>query len=389
MASAAVVIVGGGVVGTSIAYHLAKRGAGRDVVLLEKNTIGSGSTAAAGGAIRGQFSTEINIRFSIESLRFWRRFEEEMGATADFREEGLMFLGRTAEQAEQFRSNVALQNHMGVPSRIIGDAEAERLVPGMRTDDLTAITYCAEDGRAGPNEATRAFAERARDGGVTIRTGVEVTGVDISGGRVRAVETSDGRIDTESVVDAAGPWAAEVGRLAGVKVPVRPYRRTIFISEPFDGLPRSFPCIVDIHVGWALLREAGALYMTGGVDVASSFTTEVDRDSLARSAEIALNRIPLLEHARFGKRVFAGLYDASPDQHAILGAVPEVGGFYLACGFSGHGFQHSPATGRVMAELLLTGTTTGIDIRPLSVTRFATGALVREPLTSYAGVIEG
>jgi sarcosine oxidase subunit beta len=387
--TANVVIVGGGVVGTSIGYFLGKIGAGRKVVLLEKNGLASGSTAAAGGAIRGQFSTEINIRFSLESMAFWRRFEDEMGMSADFREDGLMFVAQTEAMREQFRKSVALQNRMGVPSRFIDADEATRLIPGMRTDDLAAIVYSAEDGRAGPNEATRAFATRARDLGVTIETGVAVTDIEVERGRVRAVETTHGTIATPTVIDAAGPWAAVVGKLAGVDVPVKPYRRTIFISEPFDGLPARFPALIDLQVGWALLREAAGLYMTGTVDVASSFELTVDREGLARSAELALHRVPILETARFGKKAYAGLYDVSPDNHAILGRAPEVDGFYVACGFSGHGFQHAPATGRLMAELVLTGNTTGIDIGPLDITRFARGALVREPLVAYAEVIEG
>jgi sarcosine oxidase subunit beta len=251
------------------------------------------------------------------------------------------------------------------------------------------VTHSDEDGQAGPNEATQAFARRARDAGVEIREGTEVTGIDVDGGRVRAVDTSAGRIETGAIVNAAGPWAGLVGRLAGVEVPVEPYRRTIFVSEPFNLLPARFPLIMDLHVGWAFKREGPALYMTGTKDDRPSFDLRPDWNGLATVAEVATRRIPLLENAPFGKIAYAGLYEVSPDNHAILGAVPDVAGFYLACGFSGHGFQHSPATGRLMAELLLDGATTGIDIAPLSVTRFATGSLLDEPLQAHVGALSG
>jgi sarcosine oxidase subunit beta len=386
--AARILIIGGGVVGSSIAYHLAKRGAGGDVVLLEKNRVASGTTAAAVGGIRSQFSTEINIQFSLESVAFWRRWDEEIGLPADYREDGYLFLAQTESEAETFRRNVALQNRMGVPSRLISREEAQSLVPGMFVDDLTAIAYSDRDGRASPHEATTAYAKRAREGGVRIREGVEVTAIDTEGGRVRAVETSAGRIETPVVVNAAGPWSGLVGGMAGVDVPVKPYRREIFVSEPFDELPRHFPNVIDLHVGWYFWREGAGILMAGMKDDHSSFQTHVNWDGLAHVAEFATHRHPALERAQFGKRAYAGLYDVSPDDHAILGPT-EVEGFYVATGFSGHGFQHSPATGRLMAELLLDGKTTGIDISPLGIGRFATGALLREPLTAHAGTMSG
>ncbi len=387
--TADIVIVGGGVVGTSIAYHLARRGAGRGVLLLERDTLGSGTTAKAVGGIRSQFSTEINIRFSLESVQFWRQFEEELGMPVDYREDGYLFLAQTDAEREQFERNVALQNSLGVPSRVVTPAEAGELVPGLYTGDLTAAAYNATDGAAGPHEATAAYARRAREGGVQIREGVAVTGIDTAGGRARAVETTAGRIETPTVVNAAGPWAGPVGALASVEVPVKPYRREIFVSEPFDALPERFPLVIDLHAGWYFRREGPGILMSGAKDAHSSFDTHVDWGGLGKIAEFATHRVPALERAEFGAKAWAGLYDVSPDDHAILGAVPEVEGFYLAVGFSGHGFQHSPATGRLMAELLLDGRTTGIDVAPLSITRFKTGALLHEPLTAHAGTLGG
>jgi sarcosine oxidase subunit beta len=387
--AARIVIIGGGIVGSSIAYHLAKRGAGRDVVVLEKNRLASGTTAAAVGGIRSQFSTEINIQFSLESVRFWRRWDDEIGVPIDYREDGYIFLAQTDGEAEVFKQNIALQNRMGVASRLLTPAEAQDLVPGLYVGDLTALAYNATDGRATPHEATMGYAKRAREQGVRMLEDVDVTAIDVHGGRVHGVETTDGNWTADVVVNAAGPWSGLVGKLAGSEVPVKPYRREIFISEPFDLLPRHFPNVIDLHVGWYFWREGAGILMSGMKDSHSSFDTHVNWNGLAHVAEFATHRHPGLEKAQFGKRAYAGLYDVSPDDHAILGAAPGIDGFLLACGFSGHGFQHSPATGRLMAELILDGRTTGIDIAPLSVSRFATGALLREPLTAHAGTMSG
>jgi sarcosine oxidase subunit beta len=382
--TADIVIVGGGVVGTSIAYHLARRGAGAGVVVLERDRLGAGTTAASGGGIRSQFSTDLNIRFSLESVAFWRRFEDEMGASCDYRENGYLFLAQTPSEREMFQRNVAFQNTYGVPSRFLEPGDAAQLVPGMRTDDLTGCAYSAEDGRASPNEVVQGFARRARESGVHIEEGVSVIAIDAAGGKIRAVDTTNGRIETPVVVNAAGPWAAAIGRLAGVDVPVTPYRRTTFISEPFDGLPSRIPLVIDLHVGWDFQREGEGIYLSGTKDPRPSFDLHVDWDGLAWTVERARHRVPAFEGLRIGKKAYAGLYDTSPDAHAILGPVPGVDGFQLACGFTGHGFQHSPATGRLIAEQILDGRTTGVDIRPLSLDRFRTGALLTEPLTVAA-----
>jgi len=386
--TADVVIVGGGAIGSSIAYHLAQRGAGNGVLLLERNTLGSGSTGRSAGGIRSQFSTEVNIRFSLESVAFWRSFDERVGFPIDYHEIGYLFLAQTPEQRQQFERNVALQNRLGVPSRVMEHDEMARLVPGLRTDDLVAGAYSRADAVAGPNEATQAFAARARERGVRVREGVSVTGIDVHGGQVRAVETTEGRVETPVVINAAGPWASLIGQMAGVDVPVKPYRRELFVSEPFAEIPE-IPLVIDLAVGWYFRREGPGILMSGAKDSHSSYDTHVDWAGLPRIGALATHRMPGLARARFGSKAWAGLYDVSPDDHAILGAVPDVEGFYCANGFSGHGFQHSPAAGRAIAELVLDGKVTGLDITPLSITRFRTGALLSEPLTAHAGTFAG
>lgn len=388
MDTADVVIIGGGAVGTSIAYHLGQRAIGRGVLLLERATLGSGSTGRSAGGIRSQFSTEVNIRFSLESVAFWRSFEERLGLPIDYHEIGYLFLAQSREQQMQFERNVALQHQFGVASRVVDPEEMTRLVPGLFTADLVAGAYCPTDALAGPNEATQAFARRAREAGVRIREGVEVTAIHVRGSRAQAVETTDGRIETRVVINAAGPWAAVVGQMVGVDVPVKPYRRELFVSEPFQEIPE-IPLVIDLASGWYVRREGPGVLMSGAKDSHSSFDTHVDWAGLPRIATVATHRLPALARARFGDRAWAGLYDVSPDDHAILGAVPEVAGFYCANGFSGHGFQHSPATGRVMAELIVDGRVSGLDIAPLSITRFSSGALLREPLTAHSGTFAG
>ena len=384
-------IIGGGIVGTSIAYHLAKRGAGKGVVVLEKNRLASGTTAAAVGGIRSQFSTEINIQFSLESVASGAAGTRRSVLPLDYREDGYIFLAQTNDEAEIFKRNIALQNRMGVASRLISGAEAQELVPGMNVDDLTALAYNATDGRAIAARGDHGLREaRARAGRAHPRRRRRDRHRRARRARTRRRDERTVRRGADVVVNAAGPWSGLVGTLAGVEVPVKPYRREIFISEPFDLLPRHFPNVIDLHVGWYSWREGAGILMSGMKDSHSSYDTHVDWDGLAHVAEFATHRHPgSRARASSGKRAYAGLYDVSPDDHAILGAVPGIDGLLLACGFSGHGFQHSPATGRLMAELILDGRTTGIDIAPLSVTRFATGALLREPLTAHAGTMSG
>ncbi len=385
---ASIVIVGGGVVGSSVAYHLARRGAGRGVVLLERDQLGAGSTSRSVGGIRSQFSTEVNIRLSLESVAFWRRFEDELGAPCDYREHGYLFLAQTDEERAQFARNVRLQNSLGVASELLEPAAAAEIVPGLRIDDLTAAAWHASDGSAGPHEATMGFARAARAGGVDIREGAEATAIVRHAGGWR-VEAAGDRWDTPIVLIAAGPWSGLVGRLAGVGIPVTPYRREIFVSESFHEVPAHLPIVIDLHVGWYFKREGEGILMSGYKDPQPSFDTHVDFGNLEKVAELATHRHPAFESITFGRRAWAGLYDVSPDDHAILGAVADAPGLFLATGFSGHGFQHSPATGRLMAELLLDGRTTGIDIAPLGLDRFAAGRLLEEPLTMHAGTFAG
>jgi sarcosine oxidase subunit beta len=378
--TADIVIIGGGIIGVSIAYYLTQRKA-RSVVLLEKGMLGEGSTAKCAGGIRAQFSTEINIRFSLESFKTWNRFEELTGMDLGFKKVGYLFLAMTEEEWAIFNANADLQHRFGIPVELLSPEETHHRWPYLRVDDLRGGTFCSWEGYAGPYEALSGFAKGARQGGVKIYEGTEVQAILKEGSKIGAVRTSKGDIFSPIVVNAAGPYAGEVGKMAGIEVPVQPYRRQLFFTAPFPWIPDPIPLVIDFHRGWYFRREGPGLLLSGPKDPFPSFNTNVDYESMVEVAENSIYRVPLLEKAQIN-RGWAGSYEISPDNHAILGETAEVKGLFLANGFSGHGFQHSPAAGQIMADLIL-GEPPLIDISCLSVERFRKGQLIQEPLTAF------
>jgi len=378
--TAEIVIIGGGIIGVSIAYHLAQRGA-KDVVLLERGMLGEGSTAKCVGGIRAQFSTEINIRFSLASFKTWEHFKELTGCDLGFKKVGYLFLATTEDEWVTFKGNADLQHQFGIGVELLSPQEIKYRWPYLKVDDLRGGTFCSCEGYAGPYEALSGFAKGARQGGVKIYEGTEVQGIVRDGGKIVGVRTSKGDIATPRVVNAAGPYATEVGKMAGVDVPVKPYRRQIFFTAPFAHIPDSIPLVIDFHRGWYFRREGQGLLLSGPKDDFPSFNINVDYDAMVEVAENSIYRVPIMEKAEIN-RGWAGSYEISPDNHAILGKAPGVKGFFLANGFSGHGFQHSPAAGQILAELIL-GENPSIDIACLSVDRFRKGQLIQEPLTAF------
>jgi sarcosine oxidase subunit beta len=367
--TADVVIVGGGAIGTSIAYHLPRRGV-RDVVVLERESVGAGSTSKAAGGIRVQFGTRVEIEFSLRSVAFFERFEAEMGVPCDYRREGYLFLLADAAQLARFQRNVDLQRSLGADVRLVSPAEAQAIAPDVRVDDLVGAAWGPGDGHASPHDVVQAYAARARASGVRILEGVAVTAIERSGDRVAAVETSRGRIATGRVVNAAGPQAASIGRLVGLDLPVDPRRRHIFVTDPFDGVRHPLPLVIDVTTGFYCRSEQRTILMSpGDVGPAGEPAASVDWAMLEPTVAKAVRRVPALEEARI-RHAWAGLRPLTPDEHAILDWAPGVEGMLLAVGFGGHGFQHSPAAGEAAAELLVDGRTT-VDIRDLRVGRFA------------------
>jgi sarcosine oxidase subunit beta len=377
-----VVIVGAGIMGVSTAYHLARRRAGR-IVVVERDGICSGSTALASGGIRHQYANRIGIELTLHVIETFERFRDEFGVDPNFRQHGYLILVATDDELALARRNVALQQSMGVDVTLLSADETGRRFPYLATDDLVGATFSPRDGYADPYLATTAIAARARELGVEVRTDCAVTGVRRTGARIEGVTTIAGAVDAPIVVLAAGAWSGGLGRLAGVDVPVRPLRRSKFITAPFpfERIPAATPFVIDPHQGISMRREgAGLLLGIGRRDEPSSFDTEPDWSLREPLVERAVRRSPALADASL-MRAWAGLYEMTPDQTGILSAVPEVDGLHVIAGWSGHGFMHGPIAGQLMAEVIMDGRATTIDAAPLELARFARGELAVEPLT--------
>ena len=384
--SAEAVIIGGGCMGASLAWHLARRGL-TDVVLLEREpALGAASTGRNAGGVRHQFSNEANIRLSIESIALFEQFEQEVGSPIDFHQHGYLFLLSSDASMEAFRRNVALQRALGVTVDVLTPHEARHLAPGLAIDGIVGATFCAKDGIADPNGVTMGFARGAVALGAEVVRECEVTAVRTSGGRVVGVATSRGPIDAPIVVDAAGAWAGQVAALAGLDVAVAPLRRHIFIAQPAEPgawehlegrsdapVPPNRIMVIDFETTFYFHREgAGLLFGMGDPAEASGFDTTVRWDFLPRVTEVAVSRLPALADASVS-HAWAGLYEMTPDHNPIIGGSRDLAGFYVIAGFSGHGFQHSPAAGRILADII-TGHDPQFDIAPFTLERFAAGA---------------
>ena len=372
--SADVVIIGGGCMGASVAHHLARRGVPRVVLVERESLLGAGSTGRNAGGVRHQFSTPENIQLSIESIHAIERFRDDVGGEADFHQDGYLFLLSAPTSVETFRESVALQRRLGVDVMWLDAAEAAALAPGVQTDGVLAATFCSRDGIADPGGVTMGFAKAAQAAGVSIERNAEVTGVRVAGGRVAGVETTRGSIATPMVVNAAGPYARAIGRMADLDVPVDPVRRHIFIAHRPDAGPWDVPAsrimVIDFDSTFYFHREgAGVLFGMGEPAERPTFDLTVQWDFLERVTPVAAKRLPALGDAPIA-RAWAGLYEMTPDGNPIIGASRELPGFFLITGFSGHGFQHSPAAGRVLADVM-TGRDPGMNLTPFALERFA------------------
>ena len=380
---AQVVIIGGGIIGASVAYHLAQRGV-REIVLLEREALGAGSTGRCLGGIRYQFSTPIHIRFSLESFPFFAGFQEEFGIDPGFKKIGYLFLATTLPCAETLRANLALLHSFSIPVELLEPGEIRGRWPVLNVADVICGSYCPEEGYAGPHEVLMGYVLGARRGGCHIYEGVSAQKIVVEGDQVAAVDTSQGRIWCPWAVNAAGPHAASVGAMAGIDMPVKPIRRQIFTTAPYHRVQGDLPLLIDLERGWYIRREGEGFLLAGPQDEEPSFNLALDSGLEARSwsADNALQRIPALEAMEINGG-WAGLYEISPDQHAILGQAPGVRGFLCANGFSGHGFMHSPVAGRLIAELICEGAVSSLDISPFSPTRFQEKRLNPEPMTAF------
>jgi sarcosine oxidase subunit beta len=369
--SADVVIIGGGIMGASTAYHLALRGCTNVVVLESSEMFGMGSTGLNAGGVRYQFGTAVNVELSKMSFEMMERFPTEMDQELGLKRCGYLFLLDKESDLERFRANVALQNSLGVDSRIVTVEEIAALAPEVVLDGIIGGSWCPQDGLVDPNGLLQGYVSNARRLGATLYTSAPATAIGTSNGAIHSVTTKNGTIETSQVVIAAGAWSAAIGAMAGVNLPIQPIRRQIAVTNPVPNLRADFPFVIDFSKSLYFHREgAGILTGMSKHDEAPGFDTRVDDDWRLLHIEKAMERLPLLADAEIMAE-WAGLYEVTPDDQPILGKLPSVDGLYVCAGFSGHGLMHGPAAGLLMAEEILDGRAQTIDIDPLRYSRFA------------------
>jgi sarcosine oxidase subunit beta len=379
MPSFEVVVLGAGVMGASVAWHLASRGC-RDVLVIDRApTLGLGSTGKATGGFRAQFSTTVNIRLSLLSREKLLRFPEEIGIDSGYRPHGYLFLASGEEQMAVLRSVRPAQQAEGVPVEEVGPEDVRRLNPAVRLDGIPGGSFCPIDGFIRPMDILNGYAEAARRLGVRFEYGAEVTGFFVEKrlpGRIRRVETTAGPVEARHVVNAAGAWAGVVARMAGTEVPVHPLRRQIAPTVPTSVLPEEMPMTIFLEDGFHLRVRDGRVLLLWPQDhtAADPFDAGFDESWLAGLLARAHARVPCLAEVPVDRAAcWSGLYEMSPDQHAILGRAPGLENLWLINGSSGHGVMHSPALGQLLAEMILDGEARTLDAHALRPSRFAEG----------------
>ncbi len=380
--TADVVIVGGGIVGASVAWHLTEAGCGKVLLVERESHQGKGSTGKSMGGVRAQFATKPNIQMSLYSIPFYAAFEERIGHPSGYRAQGYLFVATKASHLEYLQTNQALQRSLGLQqAHMMSREEIIAMVPQLRSDDVLGGSFCPTDGFVDPYSVMVGFTARACEQGATIWRATEVTAINHDGSGISGVETTRGPVSTRVVVNAAGPWAAEAAALAGIKLPVEPMRRMLVPTEPFDGVSHEVPMVVDMSTGFHFRPESlGFLLAWNDPQEKIGFNTNFEPSFIEKVLTLAADRVPCFENLAVNpKRAWAGLYEMSPDHHAIIGPVPELTGFFCANGFSGHGAMHAPATGRIVADLIVSGKTDVVDeVEVLGPARFAKGELLHE-----------
>lgn len=380
--TADVVIIGSGIVGSSVAYHLANQGC-RNLLVIERDAHqGKGSTGKSMGGVRAQFATRVNIEMSRYSIDFFSRFEEVVGHPADYRPHGYLFCATTPAHLDYLKANRERQQKLGVTNvEFVSRQDIQNFVPQMCVDDLIGGTFCPTDGFVDPHSVMMGFMLNAREKGARLWLDTTVTAIERDrANRVTSVETTRGPVSTNVVVNAAGAWAKQVATMAGSELPVEPLRRQLVPTEPFDQLPQRFPMVIDMSTGFHFRREGkGILLAWNDPAETPGFKTDFDVSFIEKILTHAAARVPCLAEASVNpRRAWAGLYEMTPDHHAIIGPAPDVEGLFFVNGFSGHGVMHSPASGRITADLILNGKSEVTDATQLSVTRFKEGRLLKE-----------
>jgi sarcosine oxidase subunit beta len=378
--SADVVIIGAGIVGSSIAYHLAEAGCTNVLVLERETRQGLGSTGKSMGGVRAQFATDVNIKMSLYSIPFLDRFEEATGHPSGYKPHGYLFMATNDRHMDYLRANHGRQEALGLKgAEMLKPADVAKVLPQMRADDIVGGSFCPTDGFVDPNSVMAGFMAKAIERGVKLARAREATGIQVEHGEITGVITNNGPISTRTVVNAAGPWAAGVAKLAGEDLPVEPLRRMLVPTEPFPGLPDRLPMMIDMSTGWHFRPEGVGLLMAWAHQEKPGLRTDFDPGFIESVLTHAANRVPCFADLAVNpRRCWAGCYEMTPDHHSILGPAPNVRGLFFANGFSGHGVMHSPATGRIVSDLILRGETDLIDADELNVRRFSEGRAIEE-----------
>lgn len=379
--TADVVIIGAGIVGSSIAYHLTAAGCKNVLVLERESSQGKGSTGKSMGGVRAQFATPVNVQMSLYSIPFYARFEEQLGYPCGYRPQGYLFCATSDRHMSYLRTNYETQVSLGLKdARLISGDEIRGMFPQLRSDDIVGGAFCSSDGFVDPYSAMTGFMAWACDHGAELWKSAVVTGIQRDAQGVSGIDTSKGVVSSRTVVNGAGPWAASIGQMVNVDLPVQPLRRMLVPTEPFDQFPHTAPMIIDMSNGFHFRPEGlGFLLAWNDPQETPGFKTEFEPGFIEKILMRAADRVPIFETLAVNpKRAWAGLYEMTPDHHPILGPVPNAPGFYLANGFSGHGVMHAPATGKILSDLILRGTTDLIDSSLLNLSRFAEGRWIEE-----------
>jgi sarcosine oxidase subunit beta len=377
LTSADIVIIGGGVMGASIAYHLASRGM-KNLILLEKEHLfGQGSTGRCAGGVRYQFGTEINIKLSLASLPMLERFRDELGQEINYHKCGYLFVLTNEHDVRVFKHNLDLQHNLGVQTEWMTGDDVRNRLPHMNLDDAIAGTFHQKDGLVDPNSVVTGYINAAQKMGARMINNVEVTGIQIGAGKIEGVETTQGVVKTRMVINAAGAWAGTIGKMAGVPIPVQPIRRQMFTTNPLKEIPEDFPFVIDFARSLYFHREGeGLLIGMSNPNETPGFDINVDEEWEITNLEAAIRRMPLLENASRASH-WAGLYEVTPDAHPIFGE-SNVEGFLICAGFSGHGFMHGPIAGKLMSEYVTDNTFSTVDVSSLDLARFDEGRSIKE-----------
>jgi len=381
MQTADIVIIGGGIIGSSIAYHLTAAGC-KNVLVIERETAqGKGSTGKSMGGVRAQFSTAVNIQMSLYSIPFYASFEDRLGHPSGYRPQGYLFCATSDKHMAYLSANYTRQVAMGLKDvRLVTADEIRNMFPQLRSEDIVGGSFCSTDGFVDPYSAMIGFMTWAADHGAKVWKNTLVTGIQQDERGIAGLETSKGAVATRIVVNCAGPWAPQVAKMAGIDLPVEPLRRMLVPTEPFDQFPHSAPMIIDMSTGFHFRPESlGFLLAWNDPEETTGYKTDFDPAFIEKILMRAADRVPVFENLAVNpKRAWAGLYEMTPDHHPILGPAPGVPGFFLANGFSGHGVMHAPATGKILSDLILTGKCDLVDASLLGLSRFAEGRMIQE-----------